>query len=83
MVNKTAPMVYKSGKSNFFDWKRKNAPILDSRSPCVRNCCLDEDDICLGCFRNIEEIMQWSVSSDEQKKQILNKAEARKKQRKK
>lgn len=83
MVIKTAKMAYKSDRSNYFDWKRKNAPILDNRSPCVRNCCLDEDDICLGCFRNIEEIMHWSASSDEQKKQILNKVEERKKQSKK
>ena len=29
------------------------------KSPCVRDCCLGEDDICLGCFRTIDEITSW------------------------
>jgi predicted Fe-S protein YdhL (DUF1289 family) len=28
-------------------------------SPCVRNCCLDAADICLGCGRSLEEILAW------------------------
>jgi predicted Fe-S protein YdhL (DUF1289 family) len=43
-------------------------------SPCVRNCCLDEDDVCLGCFRTIEEIMRWGGIDDEEKHKILVKA---------
>lgn len=43
-------------------------------SPCVRNCCLDEDDVCLGCFRTVEEIMQWGDINDEEKRGILIKA---------
>ncbi|MBT3504919.1 MAG: DUF1289 domain-containing protein [Piscirickettsiaceae bacterium] len=39
-------------------------------SPCVRNCCLDQNDICTGCGRALNEITQWSVSSDSEKKQI-------------
>jgi uncharacterized protein len=46
-------------------------------SPCVRNCCLDTDDICLGCYRSISEIMRWSESSDEEKKEILSKCHLR------
>jgi len=37
-------------------------------SPCVRNCCLDEQDICLGCFRHLDEIIGWQASSNEEKK---------------
>ncbi|PHS70214.1 MAG: DUF1289 domain-containing protein [Methylophaga sp.] len=50
-------------------------------SPCIRNCCLDTHDICLGCFRSLNEIMQWSRinTTAQQKQQILNNAEARKK----
>jgi len=42
-------------------------------SPCIRNCCLDKQDICLGCFRSLDEIMQWGRSETtlEQKSQIL------------
>lgn len=41
------------------------------QSPCVRNCCLNEADICLGCFRSLEEITRWSLVDDETKTQIL------------
>lgn len=40
-------------------------------SPCVRNCCLDEQDTCLGCGRSIEEIIRWGNASDKEKLQIL------------
>ncbi|MEO1926243.1 MAG: DUF1289 domain-containing protein, partial [Gammaproteobacteria bacterium] len=26
--------------------------VENIQSPCVRNCCLNEDDICLGCRRS-------------------------------
>ncbi|MGZ8185918.1 MAG: DUF1289 domain-containing protein [Methylobacter sp.] len=29
-------------------------------SPCIRNCCLNNDDICLGCFRSLHEIINCS-----------------------
>ncbi len=47
-------------------------------SPCVRNCCLDHLDICMGCFRHIDEIIKWSATSEQQKQTILNKAQQRK-----
>jgi predicted Fe-S protein YdhL (DUF1289 family) len=40
-------------------------------SPCVRNCCLDDDDVCLGCGRSLEEIIAWSTSPEERKTEIL------------
>lgn len=40
-------------------------------SPCIRNCCLDEEDICLGCFRHINEIVAWRSYSREEKKRII------------
>jgi len=33
-----------------------------SQSPCIRNCCLDDDLTCLGCFRSLEEIKEWGLS---------------------
>ncbi|NQZ54751.1 MAG: DUF1289 domain-containing protein [Piscirickettsiaceae bacterium] len=52
-------------------------------SPCVRNCCLDTNDICLGCFRSIEEIMRWASieTTLSQKQQILSNANKRKQDR--
>ena len=53
-------------------------------SPCVRNCCLNELDICLGCFRSLEEIKVWgrSDTSNQQKTQILANSATRQQQRK-
>ena len=47
-------------------------------SPCVRNCTLDEEDICLGCYRRIDEICAWGGASNDERKQILAHAAARK-----
>jgi predicted Fe-S protein YdhL (DUF1289 family) len=46
-------------------------------SPCQRNCCLDQDDICLGCGRSLNEICGWHQADMDQKQQILNLAEQR------
>jgi len=46
-------------------------------NPCVRNCCLDGNDVCLGCFRTLEEILNWSRSSNVEKKDILAKCKQR------
>jgi len=40
-------------------------------SPCVRNCCLDEDNVCMGCGRSLEEIIAWSAASDGEKSATL------------
>ncbi len=40
-------------------------------SPCVRNCCLDYNDICLGCFRSVDEIMQWGSANNQTRRHIL------------
>jgi len=49
------------------------------QSPCIRNCCLNEDDICLGCFRTLNEITQWGQADDDTRRNILLKAERRRK----
>lgn len=41
-------------------------------SPCVSNCCLDDKDMCLGCFRMMSEILVWSESNDQKKQTILD-----------
>ncbi|MBL1261967.1 MAG: DUF1289 domain-containing protein [Thiotrichaceae bacterium] len=43
-------------------------------SPCVRNCCLGGDDVCMGCFRTIDEITNWNMASAEERKIILKRA---------
>jgi predicted Fe-S protein YdhL (DUF1289 family) len=41
------------------------------KSPCVRNCCLDDGDICMGCFRSLDEIKVWGQATDEERTAIL------------
>jgi uncharacterized protein len=48
------------------------------QSPCVRNCCLDDDLNCLGCFRSIEEIKEWGIVDSQRRRMILQNAEQRK-----
>lgn len=47
-------------------------------SPCIRNCCLNEDDICLGCFRHLNEITGWREFSETEQHNILIKCKHRK-----
>ncbi|MFT5708577.1 MAG: putative Fe-S protein YdhL (DUF1289 family) [Oceanospirillaceae bacterium] len=42
---------------------------------------MDEQDICLGCFRSVEEICAWSAMSNEQQLAVIELAWVRKKQR--
>jgi predicted Fe-S protein YdhL (DUF1289 family) len=48
-----------------------NEPIVGVESPCVRNCCLDENNVCLGCSRSIAEICGWSQATEAEKREIL------------
>ncbi|MDE1251258.1 DUF1289 domain-containing protein [Vibrio aestuarianus] len=52
------------------------------QNPCVRNCCLDENDICLGCHRTLSEILSWSSASSLEKQKILVNCTVRKSARK-
>ncbi len=49
-----------------------------TQSPCIRNCCLDDFDVCVGCFRSIEEIKEWGVVDQHRRCVILLNAERRK-----
>ncbi|MGZ8162965.1 MAG: DUF1289 domain-containing protein [Methylobacter sp.] len=51
-------------------------------SPCIRNCCLNNDDICLGCFRSLHEIINWTQVDKETLQQFLNNAEQRRREHK-
>jgi uncharacterized protein len=56
---------------NFADKKPK---IL---SPCIRHCCLDDSDICLGCGRHLHEILRWQSASPDEQLVIINTARQR------
>jgi predicted Fe-S protein YdhL (DUF1289 family) len=55
----------------------------DLASPCVRNCCLDDDNVCMGCGRSLEEIVAWGAASDADKRAILARSRARNEERRK
>ncbi|WP_169741416.1 DUF1289 domain-containing protein [Endozoicomonas numazuensis] len=40
-------------------------------SPCIRQCALNEDQVCTGCFRSRNEIARWSRASQEEQKEIV------------
>jgi predicted Fe-S protein YdhL (DUF1289 family) len=48
------------------------------QSPCMGNCCLDDNLTCLGCFRSLEEIKEWGVADNHRREVILQNAEQRK-----
>ncbi|TXL19946.1 disulfide bond formation protein DsbA [Methylococcaceae bacterium HT2] len=47
-------------------------------SPCIRQCTLNDQDVCLGCFRLIDEITDWTYASEPERRTILSHAEQRK-----
>jgi len=54
---------------------------LHVASPCVRKCTLGDDDICVGCFRSIDEICAWGGASNEERRDILEQVAARREQK--
>ncbi|WP_178119007.1 DUF1289 domain-containing protein [Pseudomonas akapageensis] len=46
-------------------------------SPCISLCRLDEEKICRGCFRHVEDIRQWRSADDEQRREICRNARQR------
>jgi predicted Fe-S protein YdhL (DUF1289 family) len=46
-------------------------------NPCVRNCCLDERHVCMGCGRSLQEILDWHAADAGQRRAILECASAR------
>lgn len=49
-------------------------------SPCVRNCCLDEKDVCLGCYRSLAEITGWGSADNATRREILDRAQERRRE---
>jgi len=46
-------------------------------SPCVRQCCLDDERVCLGCGRTLGEIREWRDADDVRRLRIVEAARAR------
>jgi hypothetical protein len=52
-----------------------NDPQVEQRvaSPCVYICALDDNNICMGCYRSGEEITHWGRYSNDEKREVLKK----------
>ena len=48
-------------------------------NPCIRKCCLNEHDVCLGCFRIFDDMLKWNKATHLEKEQMLVLAKERKK----
>ncbi|WP_411383892.1 DUF1289 domain-containing protein [Pseudomonas sp. L7] len=40
-------------------------------SPCVNVCALDEQDICIGCQRTVQEITRWARMANDERRAVL------------
>lgn len=47
------------------------------KSPCVAICALDENDLCIGCYRTGQEITDWGEMDNEKKRAVLKKVSER------
>lgn len=47
------------------------------KSPCISVCALDEEDVCTGCYRSLQEIRDWSSASNVRRREIIGLANGR------
>ncbi|MBC3421512.1 MULTISPECIES: DUF1289 domain-containing protein [Pseudomonas] len=40
-------------------------------SPCVNVCALDEQDICIGCQRTVQEITRWARMDNDERRAVI------------
>jgi len=53
-------------------------PKDEVASPCIEVCIVSPTrQLCIGCFRTIDEIAAWSRMSNDQKREVLRKIEER------
>ena len=65
------------------EYHQPTSNVEEVASPCIRNCCLTEQDICLGCFRHIDEIMAWRQLNASAKQEVLIQCQKRQQQHEK
>jgi len=46
-------------------------------NPCVNLCSLNNNNVCIGCYRTIDEVGAWGRYDDEQRLQVLKNCEHR------
>lgn len=56
---------------------RSSAQNEKIQSPCIGQCCLDQEDVCVGCFRTMNEILNWTSSTSDEKLEVLSRCQQR------
>ncbi len=51
--------------------KKHDAVSPDVASPCI-DVCKMAGELCIGCYRTLDEIVRWSKASDDHKREILD-----------
>ena len=45
---------------------------LQMITPCVGLCKMDQHAICIGCSRSLQEIAQWTIMTDQERQEIMD-----------
>ncbi len=40
-------------------------------SPCVAQCKLNNEDVCVGCHRTLDEIVNWQAYTEQQRATVI------------
>lgn len=48
------------------------SPYRAVLSPCVGICSVDDDGLCAGCLRTLDEIARWSTLGDDERLRIMD-----------
>ncbi len=46
-------------------------------SPCISICALNDENVCIGCYRTDKEIREWLLMDDDEKLEVLAKSSER------
>ena len=53
------------GRRKYGNHELNNVESIDS--PCIGQCTLNDDNVCLGCFRSLDEIVQWGTATNQKR----------------
>jgi len=51
--------------------------VKEVKSPCISVCALNDDGLCIGCWRTVDEIAAWSSLDNEGKQDVVRLAQRR------
>ena len=55
--------------------------VLYPPSPCISVCTLDDNDVCLGCGRTLEQITRWTLMTPAEQRAVIDALPQRKTRR--